>query len=243
MAAKECGKSIDSKTSHLMRTGACGVRRVAGWGLQAGGTGLRAGCTGLRARRVCGGGAHEDEVGLGPVRQRGHGAWLHAHGLHVGGGAPARVEGAQGVGTHLEREDASRRQPRCKLEREEACARAGREGRAWSAAEFAALLASPHVFVTGDARGFALGRVIADEAELLTLATDPGHRRQGRAHACLAAFAEEAQARGAATAFLEVAEDNAAALALYAQAGFGETARRAGYYPGGRAAVVMQRPL
>ncbi|MAU52788.1 MAG: ribosomal-protein-alanine acetyltransferase [Roseovarius sp.] len=117
------------------------------------------------------------------------------------------------------------------------------QGRAWSAAEFAALLASPHVFVTGDARGFALGRVIADEAELLTLATDPGHRRQGRAHACLAAFAEEAQARGAATAFLEVAEDNAAALALYAQAGFGETARRAGYYPGGRAAVVMQRPL
>ena len=85
---------------------------------------MRAGCTGLRARRVCEGGAHEDEVGLGPVRQRGHGAWLHAHGLHVGGGAAARVEGAQGVGAHLQREDASRRQQRCELEREEACARA-----------------------------------------------------------------------------------------------------------------------
>ncbi|MGX0901483.1 ribosomal-protein-alanine N-acetyltransferase [Roseovarius sp. MBR-79] len=117
------------------------------------------------------------------------------------------------------------------------------QGRAWSAAEFAALLASPHVFVSGDARGFALGRVIADEAELLTLATDPGHRRQGHARACLCAFAAEARARGAETAFLEVAEDNAAALALYAGAGFAQTARREGYYPGGRTAVVMQKHL
>ncbi len=117
------------------------------------------------------------------------------------------------------------------------------QGRAWSAAEFAALLASPHVFVTGDARGFALVRVIADEAELLTLATDPDHRRQGHARACLVAFFAEARARGAATAFLEVAEDNAAALALYRGAGFTQTARREGYYPGGRAAVVMQKHL
>ncbi|PKQ12235.1 MAG: ribosomal-protein-alanine acetyltransferase [Alphaproteobacteria bacterium HGW-Alphaproteobacteria-1] len=117
------------------------------------------------------------------------------------------------------------------------------QGRAWSAAEFAALMASPLVFVTGDTRGFALGRVIADEAELLTLATDPGHRRQGHARACLSAFAAEASARGADTAFLEVAEDNAAALALYDGAGFTQTARRAGYYPGGRAAVVMRKSL
>ncbi|MBE0452686.1 GNAT family N-acetyltransferase [Roseovarius autotrophicus] len=117
------------------------------------------------------------------------------------------------------------------------------EGRAWSADEFTALLASPLNFVTGDAHGFALGRVIADEAELLTLATDPDCRRQGRARACLSAFAAEARARGAVTAFLEVAEDNTAALALYKGAGFTEIARRAGYYPGGRAAVVMRKSL
>ena len=40
------------------------------------------------------------------------------------------------------------------------------QGRAWSAAEFADLLASSLVFAVGDTRGFALGRVIADEAEV-----------------------------------------------------------------------------
>ncbi|MFN4101064.1 MAG: GNAT family N-acetyltransferase, partial [Pararhodobacter sp.] len=88
----------------------------------------------------------------------------------------------------------------------------------WSAAGFAGLLDSPLVFLTADAQGraFALGRVVAGEAELLTLATDPAARRQGLARAQMAAFEREAQARGAVTAFLEVAEDNAAARALYA---------------------------
>ena len=43
--------------------------------------------------------------------------------MHVGGGAAARVEDAEGVGAHFEWEDAARRQQRCELEREEACAR------------------------------------------------------------------------------------------------------------------------
>lgn len=102
--------------------------------------------------------------------------------------------------------------------------------RAWSADEFAALLESAFVFASGDARAFVLGRVIADEAEVLTLATDPDHRRKGLARACLTAFDASARARGATTAFLEVAEDNAPALALYRAAGYRETARRAGYY-------------
>ena len=71
---------------------------------------------------------------------------------------------------------------------------------------------------------------MADEAEVLTLATDPDHRRKGLARACLSAFDAGARARGATTAFLEVAEDNAPALALYRAAGYRETARRAGYY-------------
>ena len=110
-------------------------------------------------------------------------------------------------------------------------ARAFAPARGWRAAEFAALLDSPHVFAVGDARAVALGRVAAGEAELLTLATDPDHRRAGRARACLAAFAAEARARGATEAFLEVAADNAAARALYAADGWSETGRRRGYYP------------
>lgn len=119
--------------------------------------------------------------------------------------------------------------------------------RAWSAAEFAALLDSPHVFASGNARAFALGRVIADEAELLTLATDPAHRRKGLARAALAAFETEARARGAVRGFLEVADDNAAARALYAVAQWCECARRPGYYPraGGSVAdaLIMEKTL
>lgn len=123
---------------------------------------------------------------------------------------------------------------------------AGQE-RGWSAGEFADLLQSPHVFALGDARAFALGRAVAGEAELLTLATDPAHRRQGLAHAVLCAFEEVAAHRGALRAFLEVAADNDAALALYRSRGFDEIARREGYYPCATApavaALILQKRL
>jgi ribosomal-protein-alanine N-acetyltransferase len=102
--------------------------------------------------------------------------------------------------------------------------------RPWSAAEFASLLAQPGVFVAGDARCLALGRVAADEAELLTIATHPAHRRQGLARDRLAAFEAGAEARGARTAHLEVAADNLPALVLYEGAGYLGTGRRRGYY-------------
>lgn len=110
--------------------------------------------------------------------------------------------------------------------------------RPWQAEEFAALLEAPGSFATGDAACFALVRVIADEAELLTIATHPEHRRQGRARACMETWMAEATARGAMRAFLEVAADNPAAQALYLAMGFAETGRRPGYYPRpGRPAV------
>ncbi|UWQ80300.1 GNAT family N-acetyltransferase [Leisingera sp. S132] len=104
------------------------------------------------------------------------------------------------------------------------------QARPWSAPEFAALLDSPLVFAAGDARCFALVRAIADEAELLTIATGPAHQRQGLARACMLDWESLARARGAAEAFLEVAEDNAPAQALYRACGFAECGRRTGYY-------------
>ena len=104
------------------------------------------------------------------------------------------------------------------------------QGRAWSAAEFSGLLASPHVVCVPSPAGFALGRVIAGEAELLTLAVDPAQQRSGHGSALLAGFEQEAAQRGAASAYLDVSAQNAPALALYAQAGYREVARRAGYY-------------
>lgn len=120
------------------------------------------------------------------------------------------------------------------------------QGRAWEAEEFAALLNSPHVFAITEKNGFALGRAIADEAELLTIATHPEHRGEGLARANLERFHTAARARGATSAFLEVAEDNAAAIRLYRTAGYTQAGRRNGYYQRGNEkvdALLMVRPL
>lgn len=100
----------------------------------------------------------------------------------------------------------------------------------WPARSFAELLANPHVFLIAQPLGFAFGRVVIDECELLTIATDPQARRQGIARHVMGEFVDEARARGAAMIHLEVAADNAPARALYAAFGFVETGRRRNYY-------------
>lgn len=115
--------------------------------------------------------------------------------------------------------------------------------RPWAAAEFAALLDSPRAFLLVRPWGFLLGRTVADEAELLTLAVAPDARRRGIGRDLVAEFAATSRARGAARAFLEVAADNAAAQALYHAAGWRESGRRRRYYGPEQDAVVMTLPL
>jgi ribosomal-protein-alanine N-acetyltransferase len=103
-------------------------------------------------------------------------------------------------------------------------------GQVWSAPQIAALLTSPHVFVVGDTRCFAMGRAVAGEAELLTLACDPDHQGQGLGRVCLAQFETEARARDAQEIFLDVAADHIVAQALYTATGYSQAARRTGYY-------------
>ena len=62
------------------------------------------------------------------------------------------------------------------------------QDRPWSPEEFASLLTQPGTLLLGDERAFILGRVILDEAEVLTLATHPDHRRRGLATTLLARF-------------------------------------------------------
>jgi len=124
-------------------------------------------------------------------------------------------------------------------------ARAFPKARAWSAGEIESLSAAPG-FVVTDEKGFALGRAVAGEAELVTIAVDPAARRQGVGRILLAGFEAEAKLRGAERAFLEVAADNAAGLALYLGAGWSETGRRKGYYArtaGSIDAVTMAKGL
>ena len=121
------------------------------------------------------------------------------------------------------------------------------QGRPWSEAEFAALLDSPANFVTGDSRCFALVGVVADEAELLTIATHPQNQHQGLARDCMEKWQTEAMNRGATQAFLEVASDNTPAISLYKSTGFEQIGLRKGYYQrktGEPAdALVMRRSL
>lgn len=118
--------------------------------------------------------------------------------------------------------------------------------RPWTAAEFEGLIATGAIAL-GDTYAFALYRIAADEAELLTIATHPDHRRQGRASSLLAEFHDAARNHGATRVFLEVASRNASARALYSAAGYAEIGRRPRYYSEGNAApddaIVMEKRL
>jgi ribosomal-protein-alanine N-acetyltransferase len=120
----------------------------------------------------------------------------------------------------------------------------------WDEDAFASALAQPGAFgfiVTQDngaePLGFALLRAVVfagggGEAEVLTLATRPGARRQGVARRALTAALAQAHAFGVERVYLEVAADNAAARALYTSLGFCEVGRRKGYYARSNAAAV-----
>ena len=75
-----------------------------------------------------------------------------------------------------------------------------------------------------------MGRVVTDEAELLTIAVPPDLRGRGIAKRLVSAFINESRQRGASSAFLEVAEDNRPARHIYANAGFVESGSRRNYY-------------
>tara|TARA_R110002096_G_scaffold338978_1_gene532399 strand:+ start:500 stop:910 length:411 start_codon:yes stop_codon:yes gene_type:complete len=110
--------------------------------------------------------------------------------------------------------------------------------RAWSEDEFTSLLNQTGMILCGDAKSFVLGRVIGDEAEVLTLATHPDLTRQGRAQTQLDAFLSAAHLRGALWVFLEVAEDNIAAKSLYFKNKFQTSGHRPAYYQRGDGAKV-----
>ena len=108
---------------------------------------------------------------------------------------------------------------------------------AWNEESFRHLLQRPgavaliarHADAT-QSQGFILVQVAAGESEIISIGTLPGRRRSGIAAALLAEAAAEAVRRHAEEMFLEVAEDNEAALALYAGFGFVAAGRRHSYY-------------
>ena len=91
--------------------------------------------------------------------------------------------------------------------------------------------------------GLAGGMVVEHDVQIMDVAVDPGHRREGIARKLLAHVSYDAQMLGCTTASLEVEEGNEGAIALYSALGFTEAGRRRNYYGQGRDAVVMTAPL
>lgn len=111
-----------------------------------------------------------------------------------------------------------------------------RYGEAWTSAQCMGMLSLPGVWLivaslNGVDSGFALARLVADEAELLLLATRPAARRRGIAGALVRAVAAEARERGAEKIHLEVRAGNDA-VGLYRREGFDKVGERPAYYRG-----------
>ena len=111
-----------------------------------------------------------------------------------------------------------------------------RFGEAWTRGQCLGVLGMPGVWLTlaevkGAPAGFARARAVADESELLLLATARACRGRGVGGALLGAVVEAARARDLATLHLEVRAGNDA-VRLYTQGGFAKVGERRGYYRG-----------
>jgi ribosomal-protein-alanine N-acetyltransferase len=121
----------------------------------------------------------------------------------------------------------------------------------WREDEFEDLLEGEGIygFLAADDEplGVVLCRIAADEVEVLTLGVTPVARRNGVAQALMVAALGVARQRRVGRAFLEVAVDNHAAIALYHRLGFHRAGKRLYYYDRGEEgrvdALVMRLDL
>lgn len=119
--------------------------------------------------------------------------------------------------------------------------------RAWSEAEFSAMLCASNALSVTCNTGFAVGQIILDEAELFLIITKPENRKQGVGRRILATFEQQAFQNAVRRIILEVADTNTAARTLYTANGYQQIAVRKNYYtfPNGSHAdaIVMEKYL
>lgn len=112
---------------------------------------------------------------------------------------------------------------------------AGAFDRGWDQSSFERFLDDKSVIAlkVGDGLsiyGFVLARCIGEEAEILSIAVKGEVQRRGIALLLCEALIAELRGRKMLNFFLEVAEDNVAAVQLYHKLGFEHVGRRVGYY-------------
>ena len=124
--------------------------------------------------------------------------------------------------------------------------------RGWGEGEFEGMLSERNTLVHRlrlgrKIVGFAVSRMAADEAEILSIAVASSHRGRGLSRNLLLTHLGHLAGHGVRTVFLEVEENNQPARRLYQRAGFGVVGRRERYYqqPGGEQlnALLMRRDL
>jgi [ribosomal protein S18]-alanine N-acetyltransferase len=124
--------------------------------------------------------------------------------------------------------------------------------RGWGEGEFEEMLRERNTLVHRlrqgrNIIGFAVSRIAADEAEILSIAMEPRHRGRGLSRNLLLTHLGHLAGHGVRTVFLEVEENNQPARRLYQRTGFSVAGRRERYYkePGGEPlnAVLMRRDL
>ncbi|MBI4677379.1 MAG: ribosomal protein S18-alanine N-acetyltransferase [Elusimicrobia bacterium] len=118
----------------------------------------------------------------------------------------------------------------------------------WSAVQLAGDLESERARLIvleegGRVEGFAALLVVPPGAEITSIVIRRESQGRGLGRALLAHVMEEARSLGCGRLSLEVSASNAAALALYASAGFKAVGRRPKYYDDGADAVLMDLDL
>jgi len=91
----------------------------------------------------------------------------------------------------------------------------------------------------GRPTGFVLGRLVADEAEVLNLAVREECRRQGEGRALVEELLGRFAESGVSRVFLEVRESNRGAIGFYERMGFRQSGRREDYYREPREAALV----
>ncbi|WP_027528343.1 ribosomal protein S18-alanine N-acetyltransferase [Bradyrhizobium sp. Ec3.3] len=124
--------------------------------------------------------------------------------------------------------------------------------RGWGEGEFESMMSERNTLVHRlrlgrKTIGFAVSRMGADEAEILSIAVDQAYRGRGFSRALLLTHLGHLAGRGVRTIFLEVEENNRPARALYDGIGFMVVGRRERYYKQANGeqlnALLMRRDL
>ena len=124
--------------------------------------------------------------------------------------------------------------------------------RGWGEVEFESMMAERNTLVHRlrlgrKIIGFAVSRIGADEAEILSIAIDADKRGRGLSRDLLLTHLGHLAGRGVRRIFLEVEENNAPARRLYERCGFAVIGRRERYYQQANGeqlnALLMRRDL